>query len=108
MHTAASAANTRHKGTHMKTKYTDESLDAAHISSYELENQYKEMLSECYGEIDICGIKYDAAEALESVDPVAFRCGFADYISAELDDNLIEMDGEYYKIDLLEEIEEEA
>jgi rubredoxin len=43
------------------------------------EDDYRDMLNECYPEIDVCGYKYDPADALEQLDPVAFRCGFNDY-----------------------------
>ena len=51
------------------------------ISAKALEDCYKEMLNDVYGDIAICGLSYEAAEALESVDPTAFRCGFSDYLS---------------------------
>jgi hypothetical protein len=49
------------------------------MEEYELEKQYIEMLDDCYGDIDICGIPYQASMALKEVDPTAFRCGMIDY-----------------------------
>lgn len=43
------------------------------------ENDYEEMLRECYGDATICGMTFDAAYALKELDPIAFRCGFIDY-----------------------------
>lgn len=61
------------------------------IGPYDLEKQYEEMLSEVYGTIQICGYDYDAADALKSVDPTAFRCGLSDfsaeYIEVEVFEN---------------------
>jgi hypothetical protein len=48
-------------------------------SDYITESDFRDMLDECYEPVDICGYKYDAGRALESVDPIAFRCGYADY-----------------------------
>jgi hypothetical protein len=42
------------------------------------EDAYRELLNDVYGEVSICGYNYSASDALEAVDPVAFRCGFAD------------------------------
>ena len=47
-----------------------------------LKDLYDCMLDECYGEIDICGIKYSASIALERVDPTAYRVGMSDYESS--------------------------
>ena len=47
----------------------------------EIEEAFKEFLDALHGDIHICGYDYPASEALESVDPVAFRCAEADYIS---------------------------
>jgi hypothetical protein len=43
------------------------------------EDDYREMLNECYPEVDVCGYKFDPAYVLEKLDPIAFRCGFVDY-----------------------------
>lgn len=49
---------------------------------------YDEWLDECYGDVDICGYKYSASRALEEVDPVAYRCGFSDYLdSLDIEDS---------------------
>lgn len=47
------------------------------------EEAFREALNEAYGQIEVCGYKYDAAQLLESVDPVAFRCGVNDYFGNE-------------------------
>jgi hypothetical protein len=46
---------------------------------HEIEDQYEDMLNECYGMIDICGMKYDAGRALKNIDETAFRCGCSDW-----------------------------
>lgn len=44
-------------------------------------DQYKEFLNEVHGSLTICGMTYDQGDALEALDPVAFRCGLGDYES---------------------------
>lgn len=51
--------------------------------------EYIEYLDEVYDEVTVCGMTYSAGTALESVDPVAFRCGLGDYesqIQSELEE----------------------
>ena len=56
------------------------------VDNYDDTAAYDEMLRDCYGDkdgnIDICGLSYDAAYALERLDPIAYRCGFTDYMDA--------------------------
>lgn len=55
--------------------------DGTTYTEHELEELYRNMLSDVYGVVTICGLEYDAAHALESIDPVAFRCDLADFRS---------------------------
>jgi hypothetical protein len=66
------------------------------ISGYELRERYEDMLNDCYPPVSICGYEYDAGRALKEIDPIAFDCGFSDYISSELDENLEEVEGEFF------------
>jgi hypothetical protein len=70
--------------------------DAVSVSDGELDVMYREMLNDVYGTVKIAGLEFETADALISVDPVAYRCGFSDYISSLLDDSMVEVDGEYY------------
>ena len=52
-------------------------------------SQYQEMLNDVYGDVTICGMTYGQGDALEALDPVAFRCGLGDYeseIQSELEE----------------------
>ena len=49
------------------------------LQDYELEEQYKEMLDECYGTVKVAGMEYDTSRALYELDPIAYRVGLADY-----------------------------
>ena len=42
------------------------------------EDDYREMLNDCYDTIHIGTLEYEPADVLESVDPIAYRCGFSD------------------------------
>jgi len=61
---------------------TREEVLALEVSESDMETAHDDMLSEVFGEVEICGYKYDAARALREVDPIAYRCGYADYVSA--------------------------
>lgn len=77
------------------------SLDS--ISEREIEEQFCEMLDE-QGPCTIAGYEYDQSHALRLVDPTAYRCGLADYISSCLDDQYFEIDGEYFRQDEVNEL----
>jgi hypothetical protein len=52
-------------------------------------DEYIDMLNEIYGDVIICGYTYGHGNALEAIDPVAFRCGLGDYeseIQSELEE----------------------
>ena len=56
------------------------------MNETEIEESYREMLDDVYGEIEICGLTYAASVALERVDPIAYRVGLSDYESMVEDD----------------------
>ena len=74
-----------------------ENFDA---SDYIDESDYDEMLDDCYGEIEICGMSYLASYALKEVDPTAYRCGYNDYV------NSIELDAIVEYCELIEQQDE--
>lgn len=62
----------------------------------ELEERYCEFLDEVYPECKIAGYEYQTSRALKEVDPIAFRCGFADWLDSEIGETLWELpNGEY-------------
>ena len=86
-------------------------------SQSELEEEYDEMLDECYGDINIFGIEYSTSVALYRVDKVAYDCGMNDYQDGRAEDMKYEIermdDGEEetyydYTITAVEEEEEET
>lgn len=61
------------------------------------EDEYDEWLDEIYGgTVEICGLSYSPSIALYRVDPVAYRCGFNDYIDGLASDIEYELEMEGY------------
>ena len=61
-------------------KIFDDAREAAdYIMEHCNDDVYDEMLDECYGEIEICGLSYSASIALYRIDEVAYNCGKNDY-----------------------------
>ena len=56
----------------MAYKYIDESLAL---------DRYREELDEFYP-VEIAGIAFCASRILEELDPIAFNCGFSDWLDA--------------------------
>ena len=50
--------------------------------------QYDDVLDEIYEEAKICGYEYSPAQALKAVDPIAYQCGYNDWINNEVYDEL--------------------
>lgn len=44
---------------------------------------YNVMLNECYPDLNIAGLAYDTAYALEQLDPIAYKCGWLDWCDSE-------------------------
>jgi hypothetical protein len=61
------------------------------LSESDLYDRYDEMLDEVYGEVAIGGLTYDTAMALREVDPIAYRCGFNDWLDAELSETITDV-----------------
>jgi len=52
----------------------------------DLVNAYDDMLDEAYGTVEIAGMTYDTSRVLSECDPIAYRCGFNDYLDM-IDEN---------------------
>lgn len=46
------------------------------------DEEYDQMLDDCYGDIDVCGSTYSASYALKNLDPTAYNCGKSDFDSS--------------------------
>ena len=58
------------------------------ISERQAAEMYDEMLDDCEGPVELCGMTYSASHVLREVDPVAYRCGFNDYVDSLTDDDI--------------------
>ena len=67
---------------------------------------YNEFLNSCHEcKCETCCTDY--AANLKENDPVAYRCGFSDWLDMELrEENLFEISDEYFTPDQLEELQE--
>ena len=44
---------------------------------------YDDMLNGIWETAQICGYEYSPAQALQAVDPIAYRCGYSDWLNNE-------------------------
>ena len=58
------------------------------ICPSEAMEMYDEMLDDCEGPVTLCGMTYSASQVLREVDPVAYRCGFNDYVDSLTEDDI--------------------
>ena len=58
------------------------------ISERQAAEMYDEMLDDCEGPVELCGMTYSASHVLREVDPTAYRCGFNDYVDSLTDDDI--------------------
>jgi hypothetical protein len=43
------------------------------------DGEYRDLLDELYGDVEICGMTFSSGYALKELDPIAFDCGKNDY-----------------------------
>ncbi len=58
------------------------------VTEAEALEMYEEMLDDCEGLVELCGMTYSASYVLREIDPVAYRCGFNDYVDSLTDDDI--------------------
>lgn len=59
--------------------YRDENGDVWDES--QVEEMFDELLDQCYEELRMGELSWSPSTALQRLDPVAYRCGLADYLS---------------------------
>ena len=62
---------------------------AEYITEYELIDQYKDMLNECYPVVEIAGMTFEPATVIYECDPIAFRIGLHEYADSLTQDGYI-------------------
>lgn len=60
---------------------------------------YDEML-DSEGDVSVAGLMFEPSRILKELDPIAYRCGFIDYVDSVSDDDIPEY------VELTEQIEE--
>jgi uncharacterized protein YlxW (UPF0749 family) len=60
-------------------KETENKIQNFDKSEYLTDEKYDEMLDDCYGEVNICGMTFYSSVAFRELDPIAYRCGFSDF-----------------------------
>ena len=54
-----------------------------YIHEHEAEAHYNELIDECNPIIKIFDMEYLPSHALKELDPIAYNCGFTDWLDAE-------------------------
>jgi len=78
------------------------------LTELDVDSMYDDMLDECYSMSGVGGpFTYMlASKVLEDCDPIAYRCGFTDWLDS-LSDQYYEVDGNYYDKRELERVKDE-
>ena len=67
------------------------------LTDSELHDMYDNMIDECSEPVRIGSLTYTPSDVLRTVDPVAYRCGFNDWLDSQCQDGqLFEHNDEYY------------
>ena len=73
--------------------YTDPINGHEYETEDDLEPLYDEWLDDVDGAVTVAGCEFFASDILRKVDPIAYRCGFSDWLDLMLTDgNLIDSD----------------
>ena len=92
-------------GVEYGTDWVIEHLIKEHCEATDAEEQFEEMLNECYEPVKVGCCEWDAGYVMKELDPVAFRCGVSDYLVDE--EQFVEVDGEYYQVSDIENMIDE-
>lgn len=73
----------------------------------ELHDAFDAMLDETTERVSLLGMTYAPSDVLKNVDPIAYRCGFNDWLDS-MDDVYTCVDNEYYLVSDVEGLLEEV
>ena len=68
-------------------EYSDSDGDG--LTGWELHERYDEVLDEVYEPVTVTGMQYQTSRALRELDPIAYRCGFNDWLDSEVQDGQV-------------------
>ena len=83
-------------GVEYGTDWVIEHLIKEHCTPIDAEEAYEELLNECHEPVKVGCCQWEAGYVMKELDPIAFRCGVADYFAD--DEQFMEVDGQYYNI----------
>lgn len=92
-------------GVEYGTDWVIEHLIKEHCPVVDGEEEYEQMLNECYDPVKIGLSEWEAGYVVKELDPVSFRCGVSDYLAD--DEEFVEIDGAHYRICDIEHMIEE-
>jgi hypothetical protein len=67
-------------------------VDGNELTDYDLHERFDDMLDEVYGDVVLGGTEYNHSTTFKAVDPIAYRCGFSDWLDSELEETIFEED----------------
>jgi len=77
-----------------------------YVPEHEAHDRYDEMLDECCELVRIGSLTYDPSHVLKNVDPIAYRCGFVDWLDSEdLTTDESEADEKEFTSEMVDEME---
>ncbi len=95
-------------GVEYGTEWVIEHLIKQHCTAVDGEELYEEILDECYPEIAIGCCTFSPSDVMKELDPTAYRIGVSEHADSLVqDDQLYELDGEYYQMFDIEEMLDE-
>lgn len=62
------------------------------IDNAEAWEEYNETIRDYCGDTEIMGLQYDTALAWERVDPIAYRCGYSDWMDCNYQDIVYDLE----------------
>ena len=83
-------------GVEYGTDWVIEHLIKEHCDVVDADDEFEQMLNDCYESVKVGCSEWDAGYVLKELDPVAFRCGVSEYLAD--DEQFAEIDGQYYRI----------
>jgi len=54
-----------------------------YVNKNKATKMYDDFLDEVYGDVEIAGLTCATSEVLKATDPIAYRCGFLDWLDME-------------------------
>lgn len=76
------------------TFYNEEDAAQHIIDNYDNYDAYDEMLDECNDIVRIGILEYYPSQVLQEVDPIAYRCGFSDWLDSLYSDIVNDLENE--------------